>query len=288
MTACRGARARGSRGEQRRTLRRARCARARRRAPDRRSAGAAARLARAEELARSANAQVLLRDPEPVGGLGHHAEPIAGVAGARSRDEQQADATRRRRARRARAADAAARARSARHRRSPSPSPPARRRRPRSPSSRRARRARRPRTRASRVALAPSSRPCTSPTAHVAAAPAASSLRDVGDRVGRRRASPSPRPAGTRHSACARRRSAAISLYARVRPRCRRARSSRRLASGRQLVEDGDVEVAVRGQRERARDRRRGHHEQVRRALRRRPCRAAARAARRRSDAARR
>ena len=43
--------------------------------------------------------------------------------------------------------------------------------------------------------------------------------------------------------------------------------SSARLAPRRQLVEHGDVEVAVRGERERARDRRRGHHEEVRRAL---------------------
>ena len=60
------------------------------------------------------------------------------------------------------------------------------------------------------------------------------------------------------------------------------------LRPGRQLVEHRDVEVAVGGQRERARDRGRGHHEQVRRALAVALVAQLARAARRRTGAARR
>ena len=61
-----------------------------------------------------------------------------------------------------------------------------------------------------------------------------------------------------------------------------------RLAPGRQLAQDRHVEVAVGGQRERARDRRRGHVQRVRRRGRRCPSRRARRAGARRTGAARR
>ena len=41
------------------------------------------------------------------------------------------------------------------------------------------------------------------------------------------------------------------------------------LAAGRQLIDDGDIQIAVDGERQRARNRRRGHHQHVRDA---RPC----------------
>ena len=59
-----------------------------------------------------------------------------------------------------------------------------------------------------------------------------------------------------------------------------------RLAARRHLVEPADVHLAIMGQRQRARDRRRGHHQQMRRPLR--LLRAASAAGRRRSGAARR
>ena len=63
----------------------------------------------------------------------------------------------------------------------------------------------------------------------------------------------------------------------RARPR-RRRRVCDRLAAGGQLAQRGRVEVAVGGQRERARDRRRGHVEDVRRHPLRLPCASSARA----------
>ena len=106
--------------------------------------------------------------------------------------------------------------------------------------------------------------------------------RELGRRAGARtRRSPrapaaprTPRPAGRRRSLAARR--AAPRGCARRRARARARRATTWVSTGRrpagQLAQRGDVEVAVGGERERARDRRRGHVQHVRREARPAPC----------------
>ena len=219
-------------------------------------------LAGAEHLAFAAQAQILLGDPEAVLGLAHHLEPRLGGRPERALVEEEAG-----RGARA-AADAAAElvelgeaealgVLDHHHGRGR-----ARRRRPRSPWSRRGSWSRRGRS-------APWRRPCRARRACrgrgrprrrrccFSCVEALLGGREV-ERLGfaRRAGRPSRRGRRPRWRGRARR-----PPRRGGRPRSSRGRD--RLAAGRLLVEHRDVHVAEIGERQRARDRRRGHHQDV-------------------------
>ena len=226
------------------------------------------RLARAEQLAAAAQVEVDLRQLEAVGRVDERLQPPRAPSRSAppARARRAGSTTAPRRGRPGRAAGGAARARSGRPPGRSSPSRSGRRRRPRSPSSRRARRARRALNRAISSRRSGRLQPAVQQPTRKSRSSAPRS-RSASSSAARASVVSDASTSGQTTYAC---------RPSREQPRQTRVRLGRallgdparhdRLARRRRLRDLGDGEVAVHGERERARDRRRRHVQHVRRA----------------------